>query len=58
MYPLPATKLKGPVHIPQLVFCGLLSCTPGVLNQGRIPYQEGILYLQDGNFIFRILFKM
>jgi len=27
MHPLPATKLKGPVHIPQLVFCALLSCT-------------------------------
>jgi len=25
MYPLPATKLKGPT--PQLVFCALLSCT-------------------------------
>jgi len=27
MYPLPATKFIGPVLIPQLVFCALLSCT-------------------------------
>jgi len=27
LYPLPATKLKGSLHISQFVFCALLSCT-------------------------------
>jgi len=45
MYPLPANKLKGPVHMPQLVFCALLSCTlwvslgVGVLRLGPSQYR-------------------
>ena len=31
---------------------------PGVLNRGGIPHQGGILHLQGGNSVFRILFKM
>jgi len=46
MYPLLATKLKSPVHIPQLVFFALLSCTlwasPKVLHRDPSQYRTPI----------------
>jgi len=47
MYRLPAAK--GPVQIPQLVFCAHLSCAPGVGNLFRTVdrFQPGI-FLRTG----------
>jgi len=49
-YPPPVTKLKGPVHIPQLVFFALLSCTLWacldleVLHRGPLWYRTLVAY--------------